>query len=94
MSHSTHLPPVHDTSPPPFDDDETEETETVPHVENNESPSDELNNSNEDWKSVEDEADAPEGTQNEPEPANDDGWANFATFGGAEEVISEVFFQR
>ena len=106
MSHSTHLPPVHETSPPPFDDDETEENETVLHVENDGSASDELNNSNEDWKSADDETDAPV-TRSEDDPvdtrneheipgddpqesAHDDGWANFAAFEQAEEDMSEV----
>jgi hypothetical protein len=56
MSHSVSLPPVHDTSPPPFDDD-VDEDDVVPTIQNDEflsstSP-DVLNNSNDDdWKSV------------------------------------------
>ncbi|CAF0871111.1 unnamed protein product [Adineta steineri] len=60
MSHSVILPPVHDTSPPPFDDD-VEENDIIPTIENNailsSTPSDVLNDSNEDWKSVDDNND-------------------------------------
>jgi hypothetical protein len=57
MSRSVILPPVHDSSPPPFDDD-VDENDVIPNIQNDEflsstSP-DVLNNSNDDddWKSV------------------------------------------
>lgn len=62
MSQSVILPPVHDTSPPPFDDD-VDENDIIPTIQNDElSPTnspDVLNNSNndDDWKSVEDNND-------------------------------------
>jgi len=60
MSHSVILPPVHDTSPPPFDDD-VDENDTIPTIQNDElfssnSP-DVLNNSNDEWKSVDENND-------------------------------------
>jgi hypothetical protein len=60
MSHSVILPPVHDTSPPPFDDD-GDEDDAIPTIQNDEglssTPPDVLNNSNDDWKSVDDNND-------------------------------------
>jgi hypothetical protein len=62
MSQSVILPPVHDTSPPPFDDD-VDENDIIPTIQNDElSPTnspDVLNNSNndDDWKSVDDNND-------------------------------------
>jgi len=56
MSHSGILPPIHDSSPPPFDDD-VDENDVIPTIQNDEflsstSP-DVLNNSNDDdWKSA------------------------------------------
>ena len=69
MSHSAVLSPVHDTSPPPFDDDvdDADENDVIPNIENTQLPSnnlpDVLNNSNnnddgdDDWKSVDDNKD-------------------------------------
>ncbi|CAF4988275.1 unnamed protein product [Rotaria socialis] len=54
MSQSVIVPPVHDTSPPPFDDDvdDNDVNSTMP---NNEFSSlDGFNNSNDDWKSMDD----------------------------------------
>lgn len=60
MSHSVILPPVHDTSPPPFDDD-VDENDIIPTIPNDEllssTPPDVLNNSNDEWKSVDDNND-------------------------------------
>ncbi|UJR33324.1 hypothetical protein I4U23_020774 [Adineta vaga] len=61
MSQSVIVPPVHDTSPPPLDDD-VDENETITIVQDNEflssttSP-DVVENSNEEWKSVDDNND-------------------------------------
>ncbi|CAF2062360.1 unnamed protein product [Rotaria magnacalcarata] len=54
MSQSVIVPPVHDTSPPPFDDD-VDDNDVNPTMPNNEfSSSDGFNNSNDDWKSMDD----------------------------------------
>ncbi|CAF0787426.1 unnamed protein product [Rotaria sp. Silwood1] len=55
MSQSIIVPPVHDTSPPPFDDD-VDENDLIPTIQNDgflsSASSDVLNNSNDDWKSI------------------------------------------
>ena len=56
MSHPVALPPVHDTSPPPFDDD-VDENDLDPTIESNQfvlsTPADVLSNSNDDdWRSA------------------------------------------
>ncbi|CAF2325116.1 unnamed protein product [Rotaria sp. Silwood2] len=55
MSQPIIVPPVHDTSPPPFDDD-VDENDLIPTIQNPEllssASSDVLNNSNDDWKSI------------------------------------------
>jgi hypothetical protein len=106
MSHSVILPPVHDTSPPPFDDD-VDENDVIPTIENNQISStnspDVLSNSNndDDWKSVEDNNDTDIAQiQNDPTIVNDknvnstndddDDWANFATFENKTDEFLEV----
>jgi len=65
MSQSVVVPPVHDTSPPPFDDD-VDDNDFVPTMSNDDylqastpptAVADVLNNSNDDWKSVDDNND-------------------------------------
>jgi hypothetical protein len=99
MSHSVILPPVHETSPPPFDDD-ADEDDLNPTIQNDElltsnSP-DVLNNSNDDdWKSIDDNNDT-DTAQIQDEIAivkneeDGDAWANFATFENKPDEISEV----
>ncbi|CAF0817669.1 unnamed protein product [Adineta ricciae] len=60
MSQSVVIPPVHDTSPPPFDDD-VDENDTTTTIKSNEIISpilpDVVEDSNEEWKSVDDNND-------------------------------------
>lgn len=109
MSQSIIVPPVHDTSPPPFDDD-VDDNDFVPTISNEEflqtTATDFLNNSNDDWKSVDDNNDTDiaqveESDQNETVVENkvdaivtvektNDDWASFGSFENKTGKVSEV----
>ena len=99
MSHSIIHPPVHDTSPPPLDDENDENDnennfigQPLPSVPLDEDLARENsfsndNENNDDWQSVDENQENP---VVEPKEENDFGWANFASFEPKIEESTEV----